>query len=387
MFSPIGNQIHRRLSGRRFWLMIHLYIGLSIGLLFVIVGITGSALVFYVEIDEFINPSLQIKQDDTLHTVQSYDALLGALQKSHPSRTGAWRLEMPRDSKAMMTARYYKPQETAHLHFAPYMVSLNPYTAEVVSSRFWGQTLMTWIYDLHYTLLLDKTGKLIMSIIGAILLSLLMTGVYLWYPRTHKWKQALTLKRRSSIERFIFDVHKLNGIYGFILLLLLTLSGILLELPDVFNPFINRVSPIYKTPTIFSTLADTVSERISADKAVNIAQQIYPLATIRWIETPSDNKSTYKIMLYQKGEPSERFPKTIVTIDQYSGRILNIRDPVLSSYGDLFVRILHPLHSGEIGGIVGRCIVFVSGLLPLILYVTGFIRWRQKNQSKLKSIK
>ena len=36
------------------------------------------------------------------------------------------------------------------------------------------------------------------------------------------------------------------------------------------------------------------------------------------------------------------------------------------------------LPHNEIGGIVGRGIVFMSGLLPLILYATGFIRWRQK---------
>jgi uncharacterized iron-regulated membrane protein len=383
-FSFINNQTHRRLFGRRFWLIIHLYIGLTIGLIFVIAGITGSALVFYVEIDEFINPSLQIQQQDTTQNRQSYDVLLSALQKSHPERTGSWRLEMPHHSQAMITARYYKPQETAHLHFAPYMVSVNPYTAEVVSSRFWGQTLMTWIYDLHYTLLLDKTGKLIMAIIGGIFLLLLITGVYLWYPRTHKFKQAFTFKRRSSIERLIFDVHKLNGIYGVIFLLLLTLSGILLELPDVFNPIIQRISPIYKTPIVYSSLPDISAERISVDKAVNIAQQVYPVALLRWIETPSNEKGTYIIMLYQHGEPSERFPKTLVTIDQYSGRVLNKRNPMQSTNGDWFVRMLHPLHSGEIGGIVGRCLVFISGLLPLILYVTGFIRWKQKKKVNVK---
>jgi uncharacterized iron-regulated membrane protein len=89
-------------------------------------------------------------------------------------------------------------------------------------------------------------------------------------------------------------------------------------------------------------------------------------------------------MLYQHGEPSERFPKTLVTIDQYSGRVLNKRNPMQSTNGDWFVRMLHPLHSGEIGGIVGRCLVFISGLLPLILYVTGFIRWKQKKKVNVK---
>ena len=75
--------------------------------------------------------------------------------------------------------------------------------------------------------------------------------------------------------------------------------------------------------------------------------------------------------------------KLIVTIDQYTGRILNKREPMQSTHGDWFVRMLHPLHSGEIGGTGERCLVFISGLLPLILYITGVIRWRQKNKVRI----
>lgn len=83
-------------------------------------------------------------------------------------------------------------------------------------------------------------------------------------------------------------------------------------------------------------------------------------------------------MLYQEVEPSKRFPKTIVFIEQYTGNVLEIRNPIQSNSGDFFVRLLHPLHSGEVAGLTGRLIVFFSGFLPTILFVTGLIRWRQK---------
>lgn len=373
----------RRQNWRRVWLNFHLYLGLSVGVIFAIVGLTGSVLVFYVELDEFLNPPLRIEMTDTQKPLQTYEALLQSLQKKHSERTGSWRMEMPRDNQSMVTARYYKPHETEHLHFAPYMVSINPYTAEIVSSRFWGDTVMTWIYDLHYTLLFDKTGKLILSIIGGFLLVILLTGIYLWMPPTRKWKTALTLKRYSSRARFVFDLHKLNGIYSLGLLLLLVLTGILLELPDTFNPLINRLSPLYQSPEITSN-NQANKQRIFADNAVNIALVEYPQAQLRWIETPNSLIGVYRIMLYQIGEPSQRFPKTIISIDQYNGRILNIRNPAISSNGDLFVRVLHPLHSGEIAGLTGRWIVFFSGFIPTILYVTGFIRWRQKQLVKTK---
>jgi uncharacterized iron-regulated membrane protein len=43
---------------------------------------------------------------------------------------------------------------------------------------------------------------------------------------------------------------------------------------------------------------------------------------------------------------------------------------------------LHPLHNGEAFGLTGRILVFLSGLLPLVLFITGFLRWRHKRHAK-----
>jgi uncharacterized iron-regulated membrane protein len=128
-------------------------------------------------------------------------------------------------------------------------------------------------------------------------------------------------------------------------------------------------------------------EQISLDKATQIAQIRYPKAQLRWLETPAGTQGVFKITLYQQGEPSRRFPKTMVWIDQYSGKILAIRDPKRQTAGDIFWTWLHPLHSGEIAGLTGRIIIFISGLLPLMLYVTGLIRWRQKCAAKRAMVK
>jgi uncharacterized iron-regulated membrane protein len=49
-------------SLRRLWLTLHLYLGLSFGIIFTVLGLTGSLLVFYIDLDEFLNPSLQISE-------------------------------------------------------------------------------------------------------------------------------------------------------------------------------------------------------------------------------------------------------------------------------------------------------------------------------------
>jgi uncharacterized iron-regulated membrane protein len=55
--------------------------------------------------------------------------------------------------------------------------------------------------------------------------------------------------------------------------------------------------------------------------------------------------------------------------------VLAVRDERRDSGGDTLLAWLHPLHSGEAFGLVGRWLAFVSGLLPAALFVTGLWRW------------
>lgn len=379
--THLTNHSARRIKWRKVWLAFHLYLGLSTGLVFVLAGLTGSLLVFYVELDEILNPALHVSATQARQQAQSYEAVFQAIRQAHPERNASWRLEMPRHNETMLMARYYKPAEKTGLSFAPLIVWVNPYTSDVVSSRFWGEFVMTWMFDLHYALLLDGTGKTLMGIIGLLLLIPLLSGIYLWWPATGKLRQALSIKRGASRARFIFDLHKTQGVYSFPVLLLLLVSGAILELPAVFKPLINHLSPLYRAEANRSPYQAGYS-RISLDQAAATAESLYPEAVLRWIETPDGQEGAYRIMLYQQGEPSFRFPKTTVWVDQYSGAVLSTRNPRLERIGDTFMNWLHPLHNGEIAGMAGRLLVFVSGFIPAILYVTGIVRWLQKRRAR-----
>lgn len=343
-------------------------------------GITGSLLVFYVELDELLNPELVIENSSSLRL--SYQQLFDATRQAEPQRLRGWRLEIPQNPERMLTARYYKPEETEHMGFAPLLVSVNPYTGEVVKKRFWGDFLMTWIYDLHYTLLLAHTGKIIMSIVGGLLLLSLLSGVYLWWPRSGKWGGALTIKSKASKQRFTYDLHKVSGVYGLVVMLVLTFTGICLEIPEYANPIIGFFSPLQEPPKPQSLPPPATQSVIGIDKAVSIAQTVFPEAELRWIETPNDAQGCFRINLLQAGEVNRRFPKTNVWVDQYSGNILHVHNPFEFTAGDTFIRWLHPLHSGEAFDMPGRLLVLLTGLTCPLLFVTGILRWLQKQRVK-----
>jgi uncharacterized iron-regulated membrane protein len=363
---------------RKLLLKIHLYAGLTAGAVFVLAALTGSLLVFYVEIDALFAPELRSAAPGTAQRA-SLETVFRSLRAAHPDRTRHWRIEVPADPDALLSARYMKAEETAHLAFAPLVVMVDPSTAQVRSSRFWGEFAMTWIYDLHYTLLLDRNGRIVMALIGGALTLSLSIGVYLWWPARGKWRNALRFKRNASRERFTFDLHKLAGVYGLVLLLVLCVTGVLLEVPQYANPLIDRISPRVQAPALQSAPFDG-ARRIPLDDAVRIAQGRFPGAPARWIETPDGVDGVYRIQLRQPGEPSERFPRTTVWVDQYSGKILAARDPHMHSSGDVLLAWLHPLHSGEAFGLPGRLLVLFTGILPPVLFVTGVMRWAQKRR-------
>lgn len=83
--------------------------------------------------------------------------------------------------------------------------------------------------------------------------------------------------------------------------------------------------------------------------------------------------------------PGDRFPDTLVWIDSTRGEIVARRDPRHFSAGDTVWQWMHPLHSGEGFGPVGRLLVCLCGVLPVLLAVTGLWRWLDKRRARRRT--
>lgn len=365
-----------RLTARRVWWRLHRDLGLSVGLVFVLLGLSGSLLVFYPRLDLWLNPQLQVAPQPGPE--QSYQQMLETVQKAYPQCGGSWQLELPlRAEDRAYTARCRRTAAAMSGEFAPQMVTVNPYTLQVLGNRQWGQTVMSWIYDLHLTLLLGTTGTLLLGGIGLLLCLSLVSGFYLWWPRQLAFAKALHFKRGAAAARRNYDLHKLAGVYGLAFTLMLTVTGALLATPQWFKPTIDALSPLARMPLLHSAPA-AGRAMLDADTVAGLARAAFPDAELRWLDTPEDAQGVYSLRLWQRGEPSRRFPKTFVWLDAYSGALLATRDARQRSAGDALFAWLHPLHNGEVLGLAGRWLILLAGVLPLPMYVTGFIRWRQK---------
>jgi len=66
----------KRPAIRTLWLKVHLYLALTVGFLFAIIGLTGSLSVYHDELDGWLNPHLTIDQPQGSY--QSLDKMLAA---------------------------------------------------------------------------------------------------------------------------------------------------------------------------------------------------------------------------------------------------------------------------------------------------------------------
>lgn len=364
-----------KLSTRRdLWLKAHLFMALAVGVLFVLMGLTGSLSLYREELDELFNPLLAI--DEPGGKYLSLDRIMASVRAAHPSRHDEWVLEMPRSPKGMLTAWYEKPHETFGELYAPLMVSVNPYTAEVVANRFWGHTVATWIEDLHTRLQLGLFGVRAVGVLGLSLAFSALSGLYLWWPGLAALPGAFALRHRQGLRCFAQDLHRLVGVVSAIPLLVLALTGLHLSNPKFLETLLGASGMGHgeEGPPIRST-ASPNNRPVTLDEAVLIARGPFPHAEIRRIATPAGENGAYRVNLRRPGEVNVRHPVTMVWIDRWSGQIREVRNPNLFTSGQALVSRLWPIHTGEAFGPWGRRIWFLTGLAPMLLYAAGLTLW------------
>ncbi|CAD6879735.1 PepSY-associated TM helix domain-containing protein [Methylomonas albis] len=344
------------------------------GLVFALIGLTGSLSIYREELDILFNPKLSI--DVPADKILSLDKIVAAVRAANPDRHGPWTLEMPRTADGMITAWFEKPKESVDAFYAPLMVSVNPYSGEVVASRLWGQTLSTWVLDLHTQLQLDGFGRNALAVFGGLMMLSVCSGLYLWWPGWRQLSRAFTVRQDAGLMRLLFDLHRLFGFASSALLILLAFTGFHLAYPSLLERLTAASGMGHGDagPNVSSTAIPN-DRPVSLSEALLVARGPFPSSEVRRITTPVGELGTYRINLRQRDEINQHHPFTTVWVDRWSGQIRDVQNPSKFSTGQTFTTWLWPLHTGEAFGNGGRLLWFFAGLMPTLLYLSGLIHW------------
>jgi uncharacterized iron-regulated membrane protein len=368
----------QKITLRKILLKLHLYISLWLGLFLAIAGLTGSILVYGEEIDHWLNSDiLAVEVGSSLQPLQN---ILATADQVSPIKHPAHHIQLPKHPDEALIVRYQVPHDGPGHNHHFHEVMVNPYNGQTLGHRDRNDSLINFILRLHYKLLVDPFGKWLMGITALLTLVLTITGIYLWWPKTGKWLQALVIKRNASFTRFNFDLHKTVGIYTAVVLFAVSLSGFYFNFPDVFKPAVNVFSSVHEVPR--AVKSKTIgTEALAYETILSNAQLRFPNLQLQRLFLPVDANGSFMVSGKQPNETRSK-GATMLWLDQYSGEILTVRDPNQFAAGDAFINIQLPLHNGEILGTPGQITVLIVGFAPLALLITGIIHWLKKRASR-----
>lgn len=378
-------------SWRQVWLDVHLYLGLFVGALLVVFGVTGSILVFFQEIDEWLNPELltvtvpaQIESADGKVIHQPLHKIFHAAEQAAAPSSKITTLYAPRNSEGVFAV--YADQESGNWQ----RIFVDPYRAQVTGVRSYGADewvpdyLMDFIFQLHFSLLLGANGITLVAIAALLLIVSLITGLIVWWPVTGQWLKALTIKPNAGAVRFNVDLHKTLSLYFFPVLGAVLLAGVYMNLNDPFVWVTQQFSPpTRESPQKLLSAPVMGVQPIGGEQAWASVMEYFPEGELSAIYFPGSEVGVY--MVVQRNVPglSIFWSERQLAIDQYSGEILSVRAPdTRRSAGEIFLDWQWPLHSGKAFGWIGRILVFLCGLACPVIYVTGVVRWLQKRRAQ-----
>jgi uncharacterized iron-regulated membrane protein len=251
---------------------------------------------------------------------------------------------------------------------------LDPHDGHVLGIRDTHDSLMGIFVDLHTNLLSGDAGRAIVGWCGVAAIMLIILGVWLWWPKRGRWRQALTVKWEAGAARVWLDVHKLAGILTSFFLVLIAATGSALALPGVVTePLLVALTGEGTTrPPPKSVRGEGPSAPL--DRMILQARARYPEGKITRLIMPATSQAPVTVRMRLAGE-IHQLGRTFVFFDQYDGTLLRVDDVFDANLATRINAWLYPLHTGFYGGMATRLFNTLFGVSLTLISVSGGWMW------------
>lgn len=356
----------------------HLYIGIIAGAIVAFVGLTGSILVFQDEIDRALNPDLfEVTAKAQKMPVEE---IVPLIKKNYPGLNIDYLMlnnfKNPNEAYSVLDLK--SNEETF----------INPYTGKIGGKRIHTSSFIHIVTELHRTLLIPVAGRYICGIASLCLLILTISGLRLWIPK--KWKQlksVLTVRFNGSFKRQNYDWHNSLGFYSSPVVAILSLTGFSITFSTLVIPLLFLLSG--KSPQGVAQLLGAKSAwhaqavPLPLTRIVAAVKEKMPDGYIGGIAFPANKTGTYRLDILSGNLPKQG-KREMLVIDQYTGKVLLNSRKDFPNVGSAYLSWLTPIHYGSFGGRPTQFIALIAGLMPLALFITGFIIWWPRYQKQKK---
>lgn len=389
--------------------LLHRWVGLALAGFLCVSGLTGAVIAWNEELDLLLNPHLlqaagggpMIAATTLAQQLEARDPRLRITY--FPLRPAAGR------SQSFFVAPRIDPASGRPYDLQFDQVLVDPFTGAELGRRarnaVWPitrETAVAFVYRLHQHLHLSGlfgVERLGMWVTGAVALlwSLhCVTGAWLTLPgrqwRWRYWKPAWLINMSGGVYRGIYDTHRALGLWLWLCLFTLAVSGFSLNLyREIFHPVLAAVSQV--TPTPYEQRRPQPRsmpiEPVVAYDAIHAAA-IAEGESRGWAIPPgallyAAGYGIYQVRYFQPGQErgAPGLGAARLYFDAADGRLLGERIPGTGTGADIVIQAQFPVHSGRILGLPGRILVSLTGLATAIVSVAGVLIWYRKRAARI----
>ena len=365
--------------------ILHRYLGLATALFLVLLGLTGSVLAWREPLSAWLAPDLY--EAPARGPVLTPEQLV---QRVNEADSRAAIVFFPLDLKeGKGTSVHVGPRER---------LGYDTLWLDPVSGKELGRTdseaalpttrtLVDWLYHLHRQLAIPgRWGGWILGIVSLLWFFDCFIGAYLTFPRGHnvlrRWWPAWKVRN----TRINYDLHRAGGLWPWLLLAIMALSGVYLTLySELFMPVLRTVATVTAEPfDVAAPPPDATPVSVSLSRAAAIASN--EAHSRHWPAVPDgvyhDVARRFWFVYFEKAESAWATAGSYgVFVDDRSGAVTYLRTPK-GTPADVFVNWLSALHMGNVFGTPYKWSLLLLGIAVAGLSVTGVVIWGRKLRSR-----
>lgn len=379
----------------------HFYAGLFVAPFMIVLSLTGIVYLFKPQLDSLMYSDLLTVKP--AHHMLSADAQQQRIFDAYPNAPISKYLP---PVNAESSAQFVVNQEGRDLN-----LFIDPYSGKILGTQDAKNNLQAMARELHGELMIGTVGDRLVELAAGWGIVLLISGVYLWWPRG-RLSAGVLWPRLNARGRLLWrDLHAVTGFWGSVALLFMLLSGMTWTgmwgkvYADVWNTFPatmwNEVPKSEKqagelntasVQTVPWAMENTPMPVSSGDHAEHMnhagmsnepaspmitLQRVVDIARERKIEPgysitqPTTADGVFTVSVFADDPHND----ATLHIDQYTGKVLaDVRYQdysVVSRATELGVM----LHEGKMFGWLNQLVILFICLMVLLSSVSGMVIW------------
>lgn len=356
-------------SVRKFFFVVHLWLGLASAIVVTILCLTGFLLALHPPVQDWLNRDLRTCSVSALPALTPENLVAQTLEGSDRKFNA---IELPAD-----------PNGTWKFREGRVTVFVDPYSGESLGeARLLFQDAYRVVFRLHRWLLLDDSiGRPITGASTVIFLVVTLSGVVLWLDKCRKnFKRGLTFRRGVGWKRFNYDSHLIFGAYTLIPVFIMGVSGLYWSYNDSFKAVSYRVFDGTSAP---KPPPREKKEKKEPEFLTDLPYQ----AVIDAVAKELPYRGAFTLRFPEKGKEIIIVTKTPVSgfwqvpardelhFDIATGQIVERKLYADKTRAEKFLSIIKPIHVGTVWGNFTVVIYLFACFLATTLPISGTIMW------------